>query len=69
MVDALASELAPLQSEWSGAAQEAYLHAKATWDQALAEMRDLLAQTRAAVLQSGADYRAADERGAAAFAM
>ncbi len=66
-MDELAAELAPLQSDWTGQAQQAYLHAKATWDTALAEMRDLLAETSATVAQSNADYRAADARGAAAF--
>lgn len=68
-MDALAAELAPLHSDWTGAAQRSYVQAKATWDQALGEMRDLLAQTSVAVAASNADYRAADARGAAAFGL
>lgn len=63
----LESELAPLTSDWSGQAQAAYVAAKATWDSALQEMRDLLADTSAAVHRSNAEYRAADVRGARSF--
>ena len=66
-LDRLTGELAPLRSDWSGDAQQAYHHAKAVWDQAMTEMRDLLAQTQAAVVRANADYREADARGAAAF--
>lgn len=63
----LESELAPLQSDWSGQAQAAYVAAKATWDSALQEMRNLLDDTSRAVTQSNAEYRAADLRGARSF--
>lgn len=63
----LESELAPLRSDWSGNAQQAYITAKAKWDGAMNEMKDLLAQTSAQVHQSNADYKAADARGAASF--
>jgi len=66
-LDRLTADLAPLRSDWTGEAQQSYLHAKSVWDQAMVEMRDLLAQTQAAVIQANADYRAADARGAAAF--
>lgn len=65
----LESELAPLRSDWTGNAQQAYVVAKTKWDSAMTEMKDLLAQTSAAVHQSNADYRAADQRGAASFDM
>ena len=58
---------APLRSDWSGQAQEAYKQAKAKWDWALKEMRDLLDQTSKTVYQSNAEYRAADLRGAQSF--
>lgn len=63
----LESELAPLNSDWSGQAQASYVTAKATWDWALQEMRDLLDQTSKTVYQSNAEYRAADMRGASSF--
>lgn len=63
----LEDELAPLRGDWTGQAQTAYHAAKARWDAAIHEMRDLLDQTSQLVRQSNADYQAADRRGAAAF--
>jgi WXG100 family type VII secretion target len=63
----LESELKPLHSEWSGDAQQSYYTAKAKWDSAIKEMRDLLDDTSRTVYQSNAEYRAADQRGARAF--
>ena len=63
----LESELAPLRSDWTGNAQQAYLVAKTKWDTAMQEMKALLADTSSAVVQSNAEYRAADARGAASF--
>jgi len=63
----LESELKPLQSDWAGDAQQAYYVAKGKWDQAIAEMNQLLEQTSVAVQNSNSEYSAADKRGAAAF--
>ncbi len=63
----LESELAPLRSDWTGQAQQAYIVAKAKWDGAMQEMRNLLQETSVGVTQSNADYRSADQRGAASF--
>ena len=63
----LEGELAPLRSDWSGSAQQAYTTAKAKWDGAMEEMRNLLQDTSNNVHQSNADYKAADQRGAASF--
>jgi early secretory antigenic target protein ESAT-6 len=63
----LESELAPLRSDWTGNAQQAYTTAKAKWDNAMMEMKTLLAETSTAVTQSNQEYRAADQRGAASF--
>jgi WXG100 family type VII secretion target len=65
----LESELAPLRSDWSGQAQQAYVVAKGKWDMAIQEMRDLLDDTSRTVYQSNSEYRAADMRGAASFDM
>ncbi|MGK2874698.1 MAG: WXG100 family type VII secretion target [Nocardioides sp.] len=66
-MDHLEAELMPLRSDWSGAAQAAYLMAKSQWDAAIAEMASVLDQTQAAVVASNAEYAAADQRGARAF--
>jgi 6 kDa early secretory antigenic target len=63
----LESELAPLKSDWAGGAQQAYTRAKAKWDWAIQEMRDLLDESHKTVYQSNAEYMAADKRGAASF--
>ncbi len=63
----LESELAPLKSDWSGSAQQAYHVAKGRWDTAIQEMKELLNETHLSVTQSNQDYRAADMRGAAQF--
>lgn len=63
----LEQELAPLRGQWAGNAQQAYEAARARWDLAIKEMRDLLQETSRTVTQSNAEYRAADQRGAASF--
>ena len=63
----LESELEPLRSAWAGHAQLAYVQAKATWDRAIQEMRDLLDESHRAVNESNAEYQAVDRRGAARF--
>jgi early secretory antigenic target protein ESAT-6 len=64
---ALERELEPLRSSWVGDAQQAYTTAKAAWDGAIHEMRDLLHSTSRQVTESNAEYRAADARGARSF--
>lgn len=63
----LEAELEPLRSEWAGHAQVAYIHAKAQWDRAIKEMRDLLDESHRTVYHSNAEYQAVDRRGAARF--
>jgi 6 kDa early secretory antigenic target len=63
----LEGELNPLRTHWIGEAQQAYTVAKARWDGAINEMRDLLRSTSQQVTQSNAEYRAADARGARSF--
>jgi early secretory antigenic target protein ESAT-6 len=63
----LEEELDPLRASWIGEAQQAYAVAKARWDGAVDEMRDLLRSTSQQVTRSDAEYRAADARGARSF--
>jgi 6 kDa early secretory antigenic target len=63
----LESELEPLRSRWLGTQQTAYTTAKAKWDWAIQEMRDLLDESHRTVYQSNAEYQAVDRRGAARF--
>lgn len=63
----LEGELAPLRSDWTGNAQNAYEVAKAKWDGAMQDMKSLLQDTSNTVHQSNAEYKAADQRGAASF--
>ena len=63
----LESELAPLRSDWTGSAQQAYTTAKAKWDNAMQEMKGLLQETSSTVAQANAENRAAAQRGAAPF--
>jgi 6 kDa early secretory antigenic target len=66
-LQSLDRDLAPLRSQWVGAAHEAYLAAQSRWDAAIQEMRDLLSSTAAQVRRSNAAYAAADARAARAF--
>lgn len=63
----LEQELNPLRANWIGDAQQAYTVAKARWDGAIHEMKDLLHSTSQQVTESNAEYRAADARGARSF--
>lgn len=65
----LEQELAPLRNDWSGQAQVSYQQAKTKWDQAINDMKQLLADTSITVGQSNQDYKDADKKGAAAFEM
>jgi WXG100 family type VII secretion target len=63
----LERDLDPLQGEWSGNAQGAYVEAKRKWDTAIGEMMQLLGETGNTVGQSNIEYHAADVRGASQF--
>jgi WXG100 family type VII secretion target len=63
----LEHDLAPLRQDWIGSAKNSYDVAKAKWDQAIQDMRDLLNETHVSVMQSNQDYMSADKRGAASF--
>lgn len=66
-LDRLETDLAPLRSQWAGAQQEAYRIAKAQWDGAMQQMRNLLDESHRTVYASNQDYTAADQRGASRF--
>ncbi|MGF1662898.1 MAG: WXG100 family type VII secretion target [Kineosporiaceae bacterium] len=59
-LDQLDSELAPLRSDWTGAASEAYQVAKAEWTKAITDMQQVLTQLGAAVSASNTEYQATE---------
>ena len=63
----LEDDLKELKGAWVGNAKDSYTVAKAKWDQAILEMKDLLQKTSLAVSQANQDYRSADQRGASLF--
>jgi early secretory antigenic target protein ESAT-6 len=63
----LEDDLKELKGAWVGDAKDSYAIAKAKWDQAILEMKDLLQRTSLAVSQANQDYRSADQRGASLF--
>lgn len=66
-IERLAAELGPLDVEWYGSAQQAYVQAKSVWESAQHEMRMLLARLCTAVDAAQEAYRDADQAGARAF--
>jgi len=63
VLDGLNHELDARREQWSGSAQGAYLVARAQWDAALRDMRELLFAIGSAVDQANQAYRDADARG------
>ena len=63
----LETDIGPKVNDWHGNQKDAYREAKAAWDWAMQEMRDLLDESHRTVYQSNADYMNADKRGAARF--
>jgi early secretory antigenic target protein ESAT-6 len=59
-LDQLDRELAPLRSDWTGAASEAYQVAKTEWTRAITDMQQLLQQVGTAVTTSNSEYQAAE---------
>lgn len=66
-LDTLSHDLQPLQSDWTGNAQQAYQQAKSKWDQAAADMNQLLLQFGDAVSQSNSDYNGAESKNTSLF--
>jgi WXG100 family type VII secretion target len=61
-LDQLESDLAPLRADWTGAASASYQEAKTKWDQAMRDMKALLADVGVAVTQSNSDYQATERQ-------
>ncbi|MGB3373737.1 MAG: WXG100 family type VII secretion target [Microbacterium sp.] len=54
--------LKPLQADWTGSASEAYVQAKAKWNQALTEMKVLLNDIGRQVSQDSQDGQANENK-------
>ena len=54
--------LKPLQADWTGSASEAYVQAKAQWNAALSEMKQLLTEIARQVTQDAADGQANENK-------
>ena len=67
IIDELEAALNGRQQSWSGAAKEAYLPAKARWNGAIADLRQLLHDLGVAVDRSNQAYFAADLQGSRLF--
>ena len=59
-LEQLESDLQPMVSSWSGAAQEAYLVCKKQWDEAALALSQVLNNIGQAVGQAHANYTAAE---------
>ncbi|MEO5653837.1 MAG: WXG100 family type VII secretion target [Marmoricola sp.] len=59
-IDGLESELAPLRSDWTGAASASYQQSKTKWDSAMADMKLLLTEIGTAVQSSNTEYQATE---------
>ena len=56
-LEELDRSLAPLRSDWTGSASEAYAQSKAQWTNAINDMNQLLNDIGQAVSQSGSSYQ------------
>jgi len=59
-LEQLESDLQPMISTWTGAAQESYLACKKQWDDAAAALAQVLSQIGTAVGQAHENYTAAE---------
>lgn len=59
-ISTLDSQLRGSLSEWDGAAQQAYYSAKAVWDNAMADMANVLNQLGAVIGVAQSNYTAAE---------
>lgn len=61
-LDTMEDALKPLQADWTGAASDAYIQAKAKWNAALSEMKALLHEIGAQVSQDAQDGQANENK-------
>jgi early secretory antigenic target protein ESAT-6 len=67
LIDDLESELNKRQQSWTGTAKDAYIPAKAQWNGAISDMRQLLFDLGQAVDKSNQSYLQADLQGSKLF--
>jgi early secretory antigenic target protein ESAT-6 len=67
LIDDLNRELDKRQQSWTGSAKDAYVPAKAQWNGAISDMRQLLFDLGQAVDHSNQSYLAADLQGSKLF--
>ncbi|HEY3014122.1 MAG TPA: WXG100 family type VII secretion target [Kribbellaceae bacterium] len=67
LIDDLNRELDKRQASWTGSAKEAYVPAKAQWNGAISDMRELLFDLGKAVNESNLSYLNADIQGSKLF--
>lgn len=60
LLDGMVAHLRPLESEWTGAASQAYQERKREWDTEITEMVDLLGVLSGTVATSGQTYKATE---------
>lgn len=65
-IDDLAQKLKPLEN-WEGTAKDAYVQAKATWDQAIQHLNEIGQQTHVAVSDANTNYQDVDKKAAGYF--
>lgn len=61
------SQLQPLQADWTGSASESYQQAKARWEKALTEMKELLVNIGRATTEGNQDYQQTEKANANRF--
>lgn len=59
-LDQLTRDLAPLRSDWTGAASDSYQVAKAKWDAGMNDIRALLLDIGTGVSTSNAEYQSTE---------
>lgn len=66
-LDALESNIQPMLGTWDGTAREAYYQRQREWDQAAADLRDLLGKIEGALRKSAESMQARERANTAKF--